>query len=115
MHEVGILTQIIKSVEKVAAENNINKIAAISLEIGELSGVLPVFMEKYYPIAIEGKPIFEGSELRIEVIPGEGLCNECNSIYNIMHNEGRCPRCKSLNKTVLGGQDFILKNVYVKS
>lgn len=115
MHEVGVLTQIIKSVEDVAAENNINKIAAVSLEIGELSGILPVFMEKYWTIVIEGKPLFEGSELRIEVIPGEGLCNDCNSIYNIMNYEGRCPRCKSFNKTVLGGQDFILKNVYVKS
>lgn len=115
MHEVGVLTQIIKSVEDVAAENNINKIAAVSLEIGELSGILPIFMEKYWPIVIEGKPLLEGSELRIEVISGEGLCNDCNSIYNIMNFEGRCPRCNSFNKTILGGQDFILKNVYVKS
>jgi hydrogenase nickel incorporation protein HypA/HybF len=114
MHEIGILSQVIKSVENVAARDNIKKIDAILLEIGELSGVLPVFMEKYYPIVIEGKPLFEDSELKIEVVPGEGLCSDCHAIYNIMKFEGECPRCKSRSKTVLGGQDFVLKNVYVK-
>lgn len=114
MHELGILTQVVKSVESIAAEEKIEKIAAISLEIGELSGVLPAFMEKYYPIVIENKPLFEGSELKIEIVRGEGLCNECHAVYNIMEFEGACPRCKSRDKTVLGGQDFVLKNVYVK-
>lgn len=113
MHEIGILTQVVEVVEEVAAENKIEKIAAISLEIGELSGVLPIFMEKYFPIVIENKPLFETTQLKITTVPGRGLCRECNALYNIMEFEGKCPRCGSRDKTVLGGQDFMLKNIEV--
>lgn len=113
MHEMGILAKMIDIVEDAAVKNNIKKIAGISIEIGELSGVLPYFMEEYYPLVIEGNPLFEGSKIHIKVVPGQALCTECNAVYNVMKFEGCCPRCKSRNKKILGGQSFTLKDIYV--
>ena len=41
MHELGIVFHIIKSVERVAAENELEKVSAVVLELGEVSGVVP--------------------------------------------------------------------------
>ena len=49
---------------------------------------------------------FEGSELNIISVPGEALCKECSAMYNVMRNEGKCPKCGSRSKKILGGQQF---------
>lgn len=32
-------------------------------------------------------------------------------MYNVMQNEGMCPKCGSRNKKILGGQQFLLKEI----
>lgn len=115
MHEIGVLYKMLEQVEKVAEANNVKRVKSIEIELGELSGMLPVFFEQYYKPATENKPIFKDSELIIKTIPGEGLCLECNTLYNIMKFEGQCPKCKSRNKKVLGGRDFVVKNILVET
>ena len=113
MHEISVLYKMLDSVEQVAKANQVQKIRSIEIDIGELSGMLPVFFEQYYPAATENKPLFAGSKLIIRQSPGEGLCQDCKTLYNIMRFEGRCPKCHSRNKKVLGGQNFTVKNITV--
>ena len=44
MHELGIVFHIIRSVEKVAVENGLEKVSAVVLELGEVSGVVPDYL-----------------------------------------------------------------------
>jgi len=111
MHEIGTLHEIAKIASEVAAENQVDHVKFISLEVGELTGMLPVFFEKYYSVIVEDFPVLEGSELKIRMIPGEALCDDCHTMYNIMKNEGKCPRCQSRYKTVLGGTELVLKEI----
>lgn len=111
MHEIGVLTKAVEMVETIAKENGLHHIAFITLEIGELSGYLPVFFEKYFPIVVENRPIFQGTELQMNIVKGEALCTECQTLYNVMKNEGKCPCCKSREKKVLGGQQFMVKEI----
>ncbi|MCQ2461556.1 MAG: hydrogenase maturation nickel metallochaperone HypA [Clostridia bacterium] len=111
MHEIGVLSEAIKVVERVAKENKVEKVKLVTLEIGELTGYLPVFFEKYFPVVTDGKPLFEGCELKLETVRGEGLCNECHALYNVFKNEGKCPKCGSRDKTILGGQEFKVKEI----
>lgn len=114
MHEIGVLYKMLDQVEQVAKENHVKKIKRIEVEIGELSGMLPVFFEQYYEPAIEHRDILKGSELKIREISGEGLCLECNTLYNVMRCEGCCPKCQSRKKKILGGRDFMIKNIVVE-
>ena len=114
MHEIGVLTKALRIVEDTAAKNNIKKIGFITLEIGELTGYVPVFFEKYFPMAADDNPLFENTELRMEIIRGEGLCENCSSLYNIMKNEGKCPKCGSRSKKILGGTEFRIKEIGVE-
>ena len=111
MHEISVLHSAVELAETTAKQNGISKLAYITLEIGELSGCLPVFFEKYYPIVIEHRSVFEHCELRLTQARGEALCMECNAMYNVMACEGKCPKCGSRFKKVLGGQEVLLKEI----
>jgi len=73
MHELGVLTQVVRTVTRIAKENKINKIQFISLDVGESSSFVPVFLEKLYPVAIDQNPLLENSKLKIHMVPGTGL------------------------------------------
>lgn len=111
MHEVGILYETAKAVTKIAVENHIEQIKYIILEIGELTGIHPMFFDTYYPIVVEDYPALKGSELKIHTVPGEALCDDCKAMYNVMKNEGQCPKCQSRFKTILGGQQYMIKQI----
>lgn len=111
MHEISVLQKAVDLAEQTALDNQIEKIAYLTLEVGELSGYLPVFFYKYFPIVTEKKPVFEGAELKIISVPGEALCEDCHAMYNVMKNEGVCPKCKSRRKKILGGQQFLVKEI----
>ena len=73
MHELGVLMQAVKTVNRIAEENRIGKIKQMTLEIGNESGFLPVFFEKLFPVAIENYPKLADAELRMETALGKGL------------------------------------------
>ena len=73
MHELGILRQIVKIVERVAEKNSIAAIRHITLEVGEGSGVVPLYMKKLFPVAADTLPLLRNTELRICMVGGRGL------------------------------------------
>ncbi len=68
MHELGIVFHIIRSVEKVAAENDLEKVSAVVLELGEVSGVVPDYLTDCWRWAAAKSELASGSELRIETL-----------------------------------------------
>lgn len=112
MHEIGIVRQVVRTVEEFAKENDISKIEEIVLDIGELSLIIPKYVEEVYPIATEGT-ILEGTKLIMNVIPGMAECEECDEIFNVIEHEGYCPNCGSFEKEVLTGKDFTIKEIHI--
>ena len=41
MHELGIVFHVIKTVERVGAENDLTRAASVTLELGEVCGAIP--------------------------------------------------------------------------
>lgn len=54
MHEIGVVRQVLKTVENFAEENGLEKIDTIVLEIGDLSLVIPKSVEDIYNVIIKG-------------------------------------------------------------
>ena len=110
MHEIGVLIEIVKSVERFANDNDVEKIETLVLQIGELSSMIPKYMKSLYPVAIEGT-ILEGSVLDIEILPANGLCKDCKKVFHLTENKGICPKCGSKNVELLGGKEFFIKEI----
>jgi hydrogenase nickel incorporation protein HypA/HybF len=110
LHEIGVVMEVVKTVENFAKLNDVTKIQTLVLQIGELSSTIPKYVEACYPAAIEGT-ILEGAELKVEVLPGNGLCKKCGKVFNVLENHSACPYCQSKQMEVLSGREFFIKEI----
>ena len=113
MHEIGVVRQMCKTVMEFATENQIQSISEIVVEIGELSLIIPKYVEDVYPLVVEDT-MLKDTKLIIEEIPGLAECDECDEIFNVVEHKGYCPNCGSFEKTVLTGKDFNIKEVHIQ-
>ena len=65
MHEIGVVRSMMRTVEDFARENGIDEIVSIVLEIGDLSMIIPKYVEDIYSV-VSKDTRFEGTELVIE-------------------------------------------------
>lgn len=112
MHEIGIVRSMCKTVLDFAKENNVDAIAEIVCEVGELSLVVPEYMEEIYPMVVADTEL-KDTKLVLEIVPGLAECEECDEIFNVIQHEGYCPNCGSFEKLVLSGKDFMIKEIHV--
>ena len=113
MHELGIVFQIVNTLEKVVEEENLPAIDTVVLQVGQLSGVIPIYLDECWPAATDKHTFFKDTKLKIEVIPGLGKCKNCGEVFNIIDNEGYCPKCNSFEKDILSGREFLIKEILV--
>jgi hydrogenase nickel incorporation protein HypA/HybF len=62
------------------------------------------------PAAVEGT-MLEGAKLRIEILPGNGRCEACGKVFNLLENKNACPSCGSAKWELLGGKEFMIKEI----
>lgn len=113
MHELGIIIEVVKQVEDFAKENDIKEIETLVLAVGELSSMVPKYIEDVYPIAVEYSTL-KDTKLKIEMLPGLGTCKDCNFGYNLVLNNNTCPLCGSKNYLVISGTEFMIKEIHAK-
>ena len=112
MHEIGVVRSMIHTVDEFCKENGVEKVEQIVLDIGELSLVIPKYVEDVYPAVVMDTP-YADTTLEINVIPGLAECDECDEIFNVIEHKGYCPNCGSFEKTVLSGTDFTIREIHV--
>lgn len=110
MHELGIIAEVVRVVEKIAREQQLTKVETLVLQIGELASVVPYYVEQCYPAAVYGTSL-ENTRLEIEIIPGNGRCCQCGKGFNVLENQYRCPVCGSTSWELLGGREFMIKEI----
>jgi hydrogenase nickel incorporation protein HypA/HybF len=110
MHELGIMFNIVRSVEEIARENDVEVIDTLILQIGEISPVVPHFIEACYPAAVDGTMLQE-TRLEIEIIPANGLCRQCKQVFNIVEHKKTCPNCGEGDWELLSGREFMIKEI----
>ena len=112
MHEIGIVRQIVRTVTDFAQANGIEQIAEVVVDCGELSLVIPKYLQDIYPVVTEGT-LLEGTKLLVNEIPGMAECDACDEIFNVVEHKGYCPNCGSFNKTVLSGRDCTIREIRI--
>ena len=110
MHELGVLSAMVKTIENIAVEEKLTKIEKIVLQVGELSGMVPSYLEVSYPAAVY-KTSLEDTKLELEIVPGVVRCNVCGEEFNAVECDLVCPSCHSQDLMPLSGRDFIIKEI----
>lgn len=113
MHELSVMMEVVRIVDETAAENKVDRLQAVVLQVGELSGIVPIFLKEYWPMLTADKPLYRDTELVIEMIPGVARCKDCGEVFNVVASEGYCPKCKSYDKDLMSGREFLIKQLLV--
>lgn len=81
MHELGIIIHISKTLKEVAEENEVTKIGSVTLEVGEVSGIVPEYLLDCWDYYRKKSDLLSESELRIETLPAVTMCENCKKTY----------------------------------
>ena len=102
MHELGIVFHIAKKVESIAVENHVNHVAKVVLEIGEVSTVVPSYLEDCW----KWKCTKSG-------IPAVTFCENCEKTYGTVEHGKTCPYCGSEHTYLVQGNEHTIKEIVV--
>lgn len=110
---MGIADAMLKMIDKIISEEDVSEINSVTLEIGDLSGVVPHFMADCWEAVCDGTR-YEKTKLIIETVPGTLRCEDCLNEFTADLDKLYCPKCKSNKLTPLSGRELSVKEVEIK-
>ena len=113
MHELGIVFYIIKDVKQVAEENDATHIQAVSLNLGEVSGVVPDLLLDCWKWAVNKEPLMTNCELQINTLPAIAYCETCQKEYPTVAHGKTCPHCGSTHTYLKTGNEVEIKDISI--
>ncbi len=111
MHELGIVSYIIKHVEGVAVKENLQKVHSVTIDVGEVSGILPDIIHSCWKWSTDKTEILKGAKLNFNNIVAMTICNNCENVYETVANGKICPKCNSEDTVLLHGQEVSIKEI----
>jgi hydrogenase nickel incorporation protein HypA/HybF len=106
VHELSIALGIVDRLREQAAARGIDRIAGVTIRIGELSGVDKGALSFAWDLAAAGSPA-AGSRLTFEEVPLKVKCSSCG---RERHPETtwklRCPDCPAAAPEIIAGREL---------
>lgn len=113
MHELGVVFYVIRDVKEVAGENHAESVETVTVEIGEVSGVVHELLTDCWNWAVKREPLMEHARLIIETIPAVTRCEDCGGRYETVKYAKICPYCGSERTYLVQGNEFNIKEISV--
>ena len=113
MHEVSLVRSLLSQVLTAAMPVPPVLIRKVFVSVGPLTGVEPLLVEQAF---YEQRAAFEldRCQLEIEETILEGMCLDCNHIFEIVDYAFHCPKCDSGAVRVTQGDGFFLLRLEVE-
>jgi Hydrogenase expression/synthesis hypA family. len=111
MHELGIVFHIINTVERVGQENNLTSVSSVTLQLGEVSGVIQKELTDCWNWAVRKTELLRDARLNIETIPAYTMCEDCKNTYETVSYGRICPYCGSERTFLIQGNEIYLKEI----
>lgn len=115
MHELQVTENILNIVIRKTKGNDVKKVMAVYLKIGELSDLEDIWIQRYFDY-LSRDTVAEGAKLVIERAPVVLRCSECTAQFPIHKDKIReiqCPACGGDMATLVSGKEYYVKNMEV--
>ncbi len=111
MHELGTIVYVIDTIEKLAKEQELTAVGSITLEVGEVSGIVPDYLTDFWLYARKDSALLKDTELKIEELKAVTFCQDCRNTYPTVEFAKECPKCHSVNTFLVTGNEFNIKEI----
>ena len=111
MHEMGIVLHLAKTLDETAEEQSITKIGKVTLQVGEVSGIMTDLFTDCWNYFKVRHPVLTDSELVLEEIPAVTHCDGCGQNYPTVQYGKTCPHCGSGETWLITGNECIIKEI----
>ncbi len=111
MHELGIVFNIIDTVEDIAKEQNLTEVSSVTLQVGEVSTVIPHYLEDCWKWAVKKTEILKECKLIHEPIEAITFCEDCGKTYRTVDFGKTCPHCGSEHTYLVVGNEVQIKEI----
>ena len=113
MHELGIVFHIADSGVQVAKDNGAAHVHSVTLEVGEVSTVIPEYLLDVWKWNCKRTPMLEDCELLVERLPAVTYCDACGKTYPTVEHGKTCPRCGSDRTWLQTGNEVNIREISV--
>lgn len=111
MHELGIVINVLEQVDAVAAENKAEKVLKVTMEVGEVSTIVPELFIDAFNWAKKRTAYLKEAELEMIIIEGRTYCRNCGETYKTTEFGKKCPHCGSFDTYLLTGDQVVIKDI----
>ncbi len=113
MHELSIARNIIDIVTAEADKRHLDRVTAIHLRIGALSGVDPEALSFGFEAATLDTRL-AGTKLVIRQVPVKAKCRACGREFTVKDLMFLCPNCHSVDVDVTQGEEMQIEHLVVE-
>ena len=114
MHELGIVVHVVNQIEELAKKNNAKRVVELTLEVGEVSGVIKEYFVDAFEWAKKRTEYMKDCKLNLVIIQGISYCEDCQKTYATTEYGKECPYCHGPHTYLVTGRDVMIKNVKVE-
>lgn len=116
MHELSIATNLVEVASEAAAKAGAERVSAVYLRLGTLSGVVRDALEFAFEVATDST-MLEGADLDIEEVPVVVFCPQCRAEKSLPERHpmfrAACPDCSTPTPEIRQGRELEIKALEV--
>ena len=113
MHELPVTISILSIVVKHAKTAQASKVNQVNLTIGELSGIVPEYIQQQFEF-LSKDTIAAGASLLIHQPPIKLRCRNCDTVFPPDNRNWVCPNCTEENIEIVSGRECYVESIEVE-
>lgn len=114
MHELSVSQSILDIALRHAQQADAQRILAINLVIGDLTGFVDDSIQFYFDF-LSRETLAQGAHLNFERIAARVRCQSCGAEYTPPDSRlWACPMCEALGGDIIAGREFSVASIEIE-
>jgi hydrogenase nickel incorporation protein HypA/HybF len=113
MHELSIVESLLDLVLEHAEKAEAEKVVAVNLVVGELSGVVDEAVEFYWDFLTK-ETIAKDARIIFRHVPASLKCRKCGEVFLSSEHGYVCPKCGEQQVDIIAGRELFVESLEVE-